>query len=76
MDLTAIESGNRIQIPAAWAESLQLRGIVALEKTADGILVRPCPPLSWDDIFADKLSIGCPRSDLEALEVRTDDLLF
>ncbi len=73
-----VEARNRIQLPAEWCKSLGLQGIVALEKTAEGILVRPCPRLTWDDIFATRLSVrpGNPATTPEITEVRGDDLLF
>jgi hypothetical protein len=58
MKLTPVEPGNRIQLPADWAQDLGLRGLVALERTGEGILVRPCPRTTWDDIFATKLTVG------------------
>ncbi|MGC8638450.1 MAG: AbrB/MazE/SpoVT family DNA-binding domain-containing protein [Isosphaeraceae bacterium] len=75
---TAIEAGNRIQLPAEWAEALGLRDQVVLVKTDDGILVRPQPEPTWDDIFASKLSVkpGDPTRSLESAEVSGDDLLF
>ena len=42
-EITALEPGNRIQLPDEWAQALGLRGLVALDKTPEGILVRPCP---------------------------------
>jgi len=74
--LTLIEPGNRIQLPADWAEALGLHGLVALDKTTEGILVRPCPSVSWDDIFATKLSIGPPEPDGDDAEATGDDFLF
>ena len=75
---TPLEPGNRIQIPAECAEALGLRGQVALERTSDGILVRPCPRLTWDDISATKLIIGSapPDQDENDVEVTGDDFLF
>ena len=70
---TIVESGNRIQLPAAWAHELGLHGIVLLDKTADGILVRPCASVSWDAIYSSKLPVAsCPGD----IEVSGDDLLF
>ena len=40
---TPLEAGNRIQLPAEWAEALGLCSQVALERTRDGVLIRPCP---------------------------------
>src|SRR5438128_72120 len=63
-----IEAGNRIQLPAEWIEALGLNGAVSLEKTADGILVRPARParladparpLAWGD--ARLLELGSRR---------------
>jgi hypothetical protein len=75
---TLLEPGNRIQLPAEWVEALGLRTLVALEKTTDGILLRPCRPASWEEFFATKLTIGlAPPADSENdLEVTGDDLLF
>src|ERR1700682_3199249 len=61
--ITPIEPGNRIQLPAEWADSLGLRQRVVLDRTTEGILVRPCPPTTWDDIFATKLTIGSKPSE-------------
>jgi hypothetical protein len=76
--LTPVEPGNRIQLPAEWATALGLSGQVALERTSEGILVRPCPPTSWDEIFATKLQIGSapPDEHPEDVEVTGDDFLF
>ena len=65
MTLIPIESGNRIQLPVEWTEALGLHGVVVLERTGDGILVRPCPGprLTWD-----------PNED--ELELNGDDFLF
>jgi AbrB family looped-hinge helix DNA binding protein len=73
-----IEPGNRIRLPAEWADALGLQDQVVLVKTDEGILVRPLPKATWDDIFANKL---CPRPGdaatvPEVTEVSGDDLLF
>lgn len=75
---TAIEPGHRIQLPADWVEALGLQGQVVLAKTAEGILVRPCPKVTWDDIFATRLSVrpGDASTAPEVTEVSGDDLLF
>jgi hypothetical protein len=60
---TMLEPGNRIQLPADWAEALKLQGQVALDKTTEGILVRPCPAVTGD-------AVGKENSDgLEAYPV-------
>jgi len=78
MTVTPLEPGNRIQLPADWMQSLGLHGLVALERTNDGILVKPCPSATWDDIFATKLIIGSASSDTneDSLELTGDDFLF
>jgi AbrB family looped-hinge helix DNA binding protein len=78
MNLTPIDSGRRIQLPAEWADALGLRDMVALERTDDGILVRPAPRATWDEIFADKLIIGSapPDENEDDLELTGDDFLF
>ena len=76
--MTAIEAGNRIQLPADWATALGLHHVVRLDRTSQGILIRPCSPTTWDEFFATKLTIGSapPREDEEELELTGDDLLF
>ena len=78
MNLTAIESGNRIQLPAEWTKALGMHGLVALERTSDGILIRPFQRMTWDDIFATKLVINSapPNQSEDDLEESGDDFLF
>lgn len=79
MQIAHLQPGNLVQLPDEWAQELGLRGMVALEKTADGILVRPCPQTSWDEFFAAKLQIGSAppvADDDEELELTRDDYLF
>ena len=78
MSLTPVESGNRIQLPADWLQTLEIHDFVALERTGDGILVRPCPRATWDDIFATKLIIASapPDQNEDTAEVSGDDFLF
>jgi hypothetical protein len=73
-----VEPDFRIQLPPEWADSLGLKGQVVLTRTSEGILVRPCPRATWDEIFATKLIIqpADPSSDPEITEVTGDDLLF
>ena len=75
---TPVEPGFRIQLPPEWAEGLGLKGQVVLTRTLEGILVRPCPQATWDEIFATKLTIqpADPSDDPEITEVTGDDLLF
>jgi hypothetical protein len=75
---TPVEPGYRIQLPPEWAERLGLKGQVVLTRTVEGILVRPCPQATWDEIFATKLTIqpADPSDDPEITEVTGDDLLF
>ena len=78
MTLIPIDPVNRIQLPADWAQALGLHGLVALERTSDGILVRPYPRLTWQDIFATPLLIGSapPAPDEDTEEMTGDDFLF
>jgi len=75
---TAIEPGNRIRLPAEWTEAFGLQDQVVLVKTDQGILVCPHPRMSWDDIFASRLSVrpGDPATAPEVTEVSGDDLVF
>jgi hypothetical protein len=40
---TPLEPGNRIQLPAEWIAELGVHEKVVLEKTAQGIVIRPAP---------------------------------
>jgi hypothetical protein len=76
MSFTSIEPGNRIQLPADWMRDLGLHGTVSLVRTDDGILVRPCPRVTWEEISSTKLTIGsAPPDKDEDVEVTGDDLL-
>jgi hypothetical protein len=75
---TLIEPGNRIQLPADWVKALGLHGQVALDKTPDGILVRPCRRLTWEEFFATGLTINSapPDQNEDDIEVTGDDYVF
>ncbi|HET6880834.1 MAG TPA: AbrB/MazE/SpoVT family DNA-binding domain-containing protein [Pirellulales bacterium] len=75
--IVTLEAGNRIQLPADWAQALGIRGEVKLERTTDGILVRPAQA-TWDEIFATKLSVrpGDAATEPDITELSGDDLLF
>ena len=62
MKITPVEPGHRIQLLADWVAELGLEYIAALEKTAKGILVRPCRTSTWDEIFADNILDAHPDS--------------
>jgi hypothetical protein len=76
--LTFVEPGNRIQLPADWVGALGLQKQVLLVQTNEGILVCPGPPTTWQEIFATKLTIRSapPDEKEEAVEVTGDDFLF
>jgi hypothetical protein len=76
--LVPMEPGNRIELPAEWAKALGLHGLVALEMTAEGILVRARRAATWDEIFSSKLVIGSapPDQNEDMVEVTGDDFLF
>jgi hypothetical protein len=76
MRITPVEAGHKIQLPAEWAAEFGLKNIATLEKTAEGILVRPCPTVTWDKIFSDKLPMGQQPSALDLSEVSGDDFLL
>lgn len=76
MRIIPVEAGHKIQLPAEWAAELGLEKIAVLEKTVAGILVRPCPSATWDEIFAEKLPMGQQLSSLDLSEVSGDDLLL
>jgi hypothetical protein len=78
MNLVAIEPGNRVQLPDDWIRALGLHGVVALERTNEGILIRPGPKTTWDEISATKLIVGSAPADGTGsdAEVTGDDFLF
>jgi len=76
MRITPVEAGHKIQLPAEWAAELRLENMAALEKTADGIVVRPCRAATWDEIFATKLPMGQRPAALDLSEMSGDDLLL
>lgn len=75
-EITHIEAGNRIQIPAEWVQAMGLRDRVVLDRTPEGILIRSEPKLTWDEFFADGLVIGSNTEASDEIEVSKDDLLF
>jgi hypothetical protein len=72
-----VEPGHRIQLPADWAGELGLDQLVTVEKTATGIIVRPGPRRSWDDVFATRLVVGgAEATEANDLQVTGDDLVY
>jgi DNA-binding transcriptional regulator/RsmH inhibitor MraZ len=78
MPVTSIDADNRVRLPAEWMRELGLHGLVVLERTSEGILVRPYPRASWADIFATKLVVGSapPEQQADTSEATGDDFLF
>ena len=76
MKIAALEADHKIQLPAEWVDELGLQGFAELEKGPDGIVVRRCSHVTWDDVFADKLTIGSHTSTPDLGEVSGDDYLF
>jgi hypothetical protein len=74
--IATIEPDHKIQLPAEWVDELGLHGLAALEKTCEGIVVRPWSSANWDEVFADKLTIGSRTAAYDPSEVSGDDFLF
>ncbi len=74
--VTAIESDDKVRLPHEWVEEFGLHGFIALEKAAEGIIVRRCPDLTWEEVFADKLTIKSSGAERDLSEVSGDDYLF
>ncbi|HKV39040.1 MAG TPA: hypothetical protein VJX67_07495 [Blastocatellia bacterium] len=74
--MATVEPGNRIEIPPEWVADLGLQNVAELEKTPGGIIVRPCPPVGWDQVYAKKLAIGSGVAGNDLSDVSADDLLF
>ncbi|RKU32420.1 hypothetical protein C6496_24025 [Candidatus Poribacteria bacterium] len=75
MKTLSLEADYKIELPPEWVEELGLESGIVLEKTDDGILIRPYPTQTWDEIYAEKLKIGS-TSILDLSEVSGDDLIF
>ena len=75
MKTLALETDYKIKLPLDWVKELGLESGVVLEKTDDGILIRPHTSQTWDEIYAEKLKMENP-STLDLSEVSGDDLIF
>ena len=58
MKTLSLEADNKIELPPDWVAELGLESGVVLEKTDDGILIRPYPSQTGDEVYAKKLKIG------------------
>jgi hypothetical protein len=76
--VASFEPGNRVQIPTDWVQDLGLCGAVTLERTDDGVLIRPATRYTWHEIFASRLSVkpGEVPNPPEVTDVSGDGLLF
>ena len=75
MKTLPLEIDNKIKLPRDWVRELGLESGIMLERTDEGILIRPYSAQTWDEIYADKLKMGTP-SVLDLSEVSGDDLIF
>ena len=75
MKTLSLETDYKLKLPPDWVKKLGLESGVVLEKTDDGILIRPYTAQTWDEIYAEKLKMGTP-SALDLSEVSGDDLIF
>ena len=75
MKTLSLETDHKIKLPVDWVKELGLESGVVLERTGDGILIRPHAAQTWDEIYAEKLKMGTP-SALDLSEVSGDDLIF
>ena len=75
MKTLSLETDYKIKLPLDWVKDLGLESGVVLEKTDDGILIRPHTAQTWDEVYAEKLKIGDP-SALDLSEVNGDDLIL
>ena len=75
MKTLPLEIDNKIKLPRDWVRELGLESGVILERTDEGILIRPYSAQTWDEIYAEKLKMGTP-SVLDLSEVSGDDLIF
>ena len=75
MKTFSLDPNYKIELPPDWVAELGLESGIVLEKTHNGILIRPHPAQTWDEIYAKKLKIRNP-SALDLSEVSGDDLIF
>ena len=75
MKTLTLETDYKIKLPLDWVKELGLESGVVLERTDDGILIRPSFAKTWDEIYAEKLKMGEP-SALDLSEVSGDDFIF
>jgi bifunctional DNA-binding transcriptional regulator/antitoxin component of YhaV-PrlF toxin-antitoxin module len=75
MRTLSLETDYKIKLPIDWVKELGLESGIVIERTDDGILIRPYTAQTWDEIYAEKLKIGTP-SALDLSEVSGDDLIF
>ena len=74
--LTFVEAEYKVQLPEDWVLELKLGDMVVLEKTENGIFIRPGRVETWDEVFATKLPMGQPSVALDLSDVSGDDLLL
>ena len=75
MKTLTLETNYKIRLPFDWVKELGLESGVVLERTDDGILIRPYTAQTWDEIYAKKLKMEDP-SALDLSEVSGDALIF
>lgn len=75
MKTLTLETDHKIRLPLDWVKELGLESGVMLEKTDEGILIRPYTAQTWDEIYGEKLKMGNP-SALDLSEVSSDDLIL
>ncbi len=75
MKTLSLETDYKIKLPLDWVKELGLESGVVLERTDDGILIRPSLAQTWDEVYAEKLKMGNPAA-LDLSEVSGDDLIF
>ena len=76
MRIASIQPDHSIRLPEDWVDEFELAEFAALEKAADGILVRACSRPTWDVVFADKLPVVPGGVASDELELSGDDYLF
>ncbi len=71
--ITPVETGHKIQLPEAWVIEFGLEQVAVLEKTEEGILIRPCPATTRDEVGAERLKIG-QQPDFDLSEVSEESV--
>lgn len=73
MPTTIVEPGGKVQLPSEWAADWEGKA-VEVERTPEGILLRPRRKLTWDEVFAHSVTPNTGGEPKPLEELSGDDL--